>query len=171
MRGEEKRVNGVYTGSDGEGGGAGGGGGGGGGQREGSDETMHELTGRTAAEKETAPRGSLEGEEKLRQGCACLRKEQQPHSSPLRRLNPAVPWLGWDVARTVGDAVGTTSVSVSDDVGDGNPMAEGKGEFETEEEPKMNRRYGTTAEEREASVNKVMAFQTDRVVRMLDRMF
>lgn len=39
------------------------------------------------------------------------------------------------------------------------------------EEPKRNREYGATLEEREASVNQVIAFQTDRVVRMLDGMF
>lgn len=55
---------------------------------------------------------------------------------------------------------------------DGNPpRGEGKGGVEMEEEPEVNRRYGSTSEEREASVNRVIAFQTDRVVRMLDRMF
>lgn len=39
------------------------------------------------------------------------------------------------------------------------------------EEPKINRAYGSTEGEQEASVNKLIAFQSDRVVRMLEGMF
>ncbi|CAM9477123.1 unnamed protein product [Ectocarpus fasciculatus] len=39
------------------------------------------------------------------------------------------------------------------------------------EEPKINREYGSTEGQQEASVNKIIAFQSDRVVRMLEDMF
>lgn len=160
------------------GGGAGGGGVGEGGERERyGDGTVREFIGRTASEKDTPPIRAprrLEEEKKVLQGgdFTGLRKAQQRHSPPSghRKLDPAVPWLGWDASRTDSDTAVST-VSVSRDVGDGNPREEGKGGVEMEEEPEVNRTYGMTVEEREASVNKVIAFQTDRVVRMLDRMF
>lgn len=104
-------------------------------------------------------------------GCAARPNAQGRISPHLghRRLDPAVPWLGWDVSRNCSDIV--DSASGSEDAGCGGPREDKKGGNETEEEPEMNRTYGTTVEERAASVNKVIAFQTDRVVRMLDRMF
>lgn len=44
-------------------------------------------------------------------------------------------------------------------------------EEEEKEEPKVNRSYGTQSDGRGVSVNQLIAFQTDRVVRMLDSMF
>ena len=185
LGGEEKSANGTKPGGDGVDGGGGGGGagrgergGGGGGERERySDEAVREFIGQTASEKETtplpAPRRLVDKKSVIQSGdCTGLRKAQPRHSPPSghRKLDPAVPWLGWDTPGAVSDtAVGT--VSVSRDVGDGNPRGEGKRGVEMEEEPEVNRRYGTTVGEREASVNKLIAFQTDRVVRMLDRMF
>lgn len=98
------------------------------------------------------------------------RNEVSPPSSGIfRQVDVSTPWLGWDISREVSGTNNNTAAG-----GDGcdvDAKAEWKGRREEAEEPKSNRAYGTTPSEREASVNKLMAFQTDRVVRVLDRMF
>lgn len=65
----------------------------------------------------------------------------------------ATPWLGWDFAAS-------------------NRVERKEADYD-DEEPAVNRTYGEEGaeEQRECSVNKVFAFQTDRVVRVLDRLF
>lgn len=100
----------------------------------------------------------------------------QPKSSSRvsRSLDPATPWLGWDFVRHDGvDSAGADTIG-GDNVGDEGGNLGGKGgegdDDDSDEEPKANRKYGTDKGE-EASVNKMIAFQTDRVVRILDRLF
>lgn len=121
--------------------------------------------------------------------------------SSLRKLDVATPWLGWDLAAPndtiTGEIEGCSSTAAvastfptvggetaqsREDVKaepkeDGDHDHEGdqkghKGKENTAEEPKMNRTYGGADNDNHgASVNKLFAFQTDRVVRMLDDMF
>lgn len=48
---------------------------------------------------------------------------------------------------------------------------QGRHDQGSKEEPKINRAYGSTEGGQAASVNKIIAFQSDRVVRMLEGMF
>eukprot|EP00903_Cladosiphon_okamuranus_P021088 g19371.t1 len=119
----------------------------------------------------------------------------------LQKLDEATPWLGWDFAASnATDTRGTehcssSTASCSTDAIPGRksfhngkdakaePKDHGniyhggdrKGLEEDEkltEEPKVNRSYGGTGgDDHGTSVNKLFAFQADRVVRMLDDIF
>lgn len=83
------------------------------------------------------------------------------------------PWIGWDVAtrglEETSDVAKEEGVIFSDK--DDIKANEEKGRKDGDEEPETNRTYGATADERATSINKLIAFQTDRVVRILDNIF
>lgn len=118
-------------------------------------------------------------------------------SSLIKKQDAATPWLGWDFAASndtnTGEvkkcssaaAVATTIPTTGGETmqNDEDTKAEQKDASNNDhegdkwidragEEPKMNRAYeGADNDTHGASVNKIIAFQTDRVVRLLDDMF
>lgn len=115
---------------------------------------------------------------------------------PLRKLDAATPWLSWDFAApndtatreaehcgspaavaakikaSSGEAWQSGQDAKAEPKDSGSIVSQSRGD-KAAQEPKVNRTYGGDGDGNDhgASVNKLFAFQTDRVVRMLDDMF
>lgn len=100
------------------------------------------------------------------------RRRQYSDCNSRIEMLETCPWLGWDFVHR--DSRASRCISPDgrelggDPKGYGNELEEHKVEGE---EPKTNRKYGEEEGERASSVNKMISFQTDRVVRALDRLF
>ena len=82
-------------------------------------------------------------------------------------IDPATSWLSWDSAwKNVDRSPTTVPYSLCDE-----HARFGRKEVEEDEEAKVNRTYGSNEDERAVSVTRIVAFQTDRVIRVLDRLF
>lgn len=83
----------------------------------------------------------------------------------------AAPWLSWDT-RLEGSSAACDPPTFGPPGGrDGVARAVEGGRSGSEEEPAVNRAYGKGTDREPFSANALVAFQTDRVVRVLDRLF
>lgn len=133
----------------------------------------------TASKRIPETTGTADGDRKGQHGddtsCSLEPSSSLKRSSHLCVLLEAAPWMSWDFL----SQRSTTEHESAPLRGSPSTRSTRRVEGETNEtlredveaEPASNRNYGKGTERELASINQLFAFQTDRVFRVLDRMF